>query len=85
LTVPNAGSVFKNPPGDSAGRLVEAAGLKGLQVGDAEVSTKHANFIVNKGEATATQVLALLRKVRGTVARKCGVRLQLEWKIIGES
>ena len=85
LTIPNAGSVFKNPPGDSAGRLVEAAGLKGTHVGDAEVSTKHANFIVNKGAATATQVLALLRKVRGTVARKCGVRLQLEWKIIGET
>jgi UDP-N-acetylmuramate dehydrogenase len=77
--------VFKNPPGDSAGRLVEAAGLKGVRVGDAEVSTKHANFIVNRGTATADQVLALIRKVRQTVARKFGVRLQLEWKIIGES
>jgi UDP-N-acetylmuramate dehydrogenase len=85
LTLPNAGSVFKNPPGDSAGRLVEAAGLKGVRVGDAEVSTKHANFIVNRGMATADQVLALIRKVRQTVARKFGVRLQLEWKIIGES
>lgn len=85
LTLPNAGSVFKNPPGDSAGRLVEAAGLKGARVGDAEVSTKHANFIVNRGTATADQVLALIRKVRQTVARKFGVRLQLEWKIIGES
>ncbi|MDH3504418.1 MAG: UDP-N-acetylmuramate dehydrogenase [Nitrospirota bacterium] len=85
LTLPNAGSVFKNPPGDSAGRLVEAAGLKGVRVGDAEVSTKHANFIVNRGTATADQVLALIRKVRQTVARKFGVRLQLEWKIIGES
>ena len=84
LTMPNAGSVFKNPPGDSAGRLVEAAGLKGMRVGDAEVSTKHANFIVNRGTATASQVLALIRKVRQTVARKFGVRLQLEWKIIGE-
>jgi UDP-N-acetylmuramate dehydrogenase len=85
LTIPNAGSVFKNPPGDSAGRLIEAAGLKGVRVGDAEVSTKHANFIVNRGTATATQVLALIRKVRQTVARKFGVRLKLEWKVIGES
>lgn len=85
LTIPNAGSVFKNPPGDSAGRLIEAAGLKGAHVGDAEVSAKHANFIVNRGTATAAQVLALIRKVRQTVARKCGVRLQLEWKVIGES
>jgi UDP-N-acetylmuramate dehydrogenase len=85
LTLPNAGSVFKNPPGDSAGRLVEAAGLKGVRVGDAEVSTKHANFIVNRGTATADQVLALIRRVRQTVARKFRVRLQLEWKIIGES
>jgi UDP-N-acetylmuramate dehydrogenase len=84
LTIPNAGSVFKNPPGDSAGRLVEAAGLKGRRIGDAEVSTKHANFIVNRGTATAAQILALIRKVQQTVAKKFGVRLQLEWKIIGE-
>jgi UDP-N-acetylmuramate dehydrogenase len=84
LTLLNAGSVFKNPPGDSAGRLVEAAGLKGLRVGDAEVSSKHANFIVNRGTATAAQVLALIRKVRQTVAKQFGVRLQLEWKILGE-
>jgi UDP-N-acetylmuramate dehydrogenase len=84
LTLPNAGSVFKNPPGDSAGRLIEAVGLKGWRIGDAEVSTKHANFIVNKGAATAEQVLMLVRKVRENVARKFGVRLQLEWKVIGE-
>jgi UDP-N-acetylmuramate dehydrogenase len=84
LTMPNAGSVFKNPNGDSAGRLIEAAGLKGLQIGDAEVSTKHANFIINRGAATAEQVLSLVRKVREQVARKFGVRLQLEWKVIGE-
>ncbi len=84
LTLPNAGSVFKNPTGDSAGRLIEAAGLKGWRIGDAEISTKHANFIVNKGAATAEQVLTLVRKVRETVARKFGVRLQLEWKVIGE-
>ena len=85
LSIPNAGSVFKNPPGDSAGRLVEAAGLKGARVGDAEVSTMHANFIVNRGSATAAQLLALIRKVRQTVERKFGVRLQLEWKVIGEA
>ncbi|GJL57470.1 MAG: UDP-N-acetylenolpyruvoylglucosamine reductase [Nitrospirales bacterium] len=85
LTLPNAGSVFKNPPGDSAGRLVEAAGLKGVRIGDAEISTRHANFIVNRGSATASQVLALIRKVRQAVVKKFGVRLQLEWKIIGES
>ena len=84
LTLPNAGSVFKNPVGDSAGRLIEAAGLKGLRIGDAEVSTKHANFIVNKGTATAEQVLLVVRKVRDRVARKFGVRLKLEWKVVGE-
>ena len=84
LSLPNAGSVFMNPTGNSAGRLIEAAGLKGLRRGDAEVSTKHANFIVNRGAATAEQVLALVRTVQAGVAQKFGVRLQLEWKVIGE-
>jgi len=84
LTLPNAGSVFKNPTGDSAGRLIEAAGLKGMRIGDAEVSMKHANFIVNRGAATAEQVLRLVRTVRERVARKFCVRLQLEWKVVGE-
>lgn len=84
LTIPNAGSVFKNPQGNSAGQLIEAAGLKGMRIGDAEVSTKHANFIVNRGRATAAQILALIRKVQGTVAKHAGVRLQLEWKVLGE-
>lgn len=84
LTLPNAGSVFKNPTGDSAGRLIEAAGLKGLRIGDAEVSTKHANFIVNRGGATAEHVLTLVRKVQDSVERKFCVRLQLEWKVVGE-
>ena len=84
LTLPNAGSVFKNPAGDSAGRLIEAAGLKGLRIGDAEVSTKHGNFIVNRGAATAEQVLRLVRTVRDRVSRKFGIRLHLEWKVIGE-
>ncbi len=84
LNLPNAGSVFKNPPGDSAGRLIEAAGLKGFRIGDAEVSPKHANFIVNRGAARAEQVLRLVRNVQRRVVRQFGIRLQLEWKILGE-
>ncbi len=84
LTLPNAGSVFKNPPGQSAGQLLESLGLKGLRVGDAEISSKHANFIVNCGHATASDVLTLIRKVRGAVAKKLGVHLELELKVLGE-
>ena len=85
LTLPSAGCVFKNPPQDSAGRVVEAAGLKGARVGDAQVSEKHANFIVNQGKATAKDVLALIRKVRAQVARKTGVQLELELKLVGQA
>ena len=85
LTLPSAGCVFKNPPNDSAGRVVEAAGLKGAHVGDAEVSRKHANFIVNQGHATAKDVLALIRKVRAQVVRKTGVKLDLELKVVGQA
>lgn len=85
LSLPSAGCVFKNPPNDSAGRVVEAAGLKGACVGDAQVSEKHANFIVNQGKASAKDVLALIRKVRGQVARKTGVKLELELKLVGEA
>jgi UDP-N-acetylmuramate dehydrogenase len=84
LAMPSAGCVFKNPPADSAGRLLEAAGMKGMRVGDAEVSTKHGNFIVNRGHATAAQVMDLIRKIRRTIRRKAGVRLDLELKIVGE-
>jgi UDP-N-acetylmuramate dehydrogenase len=84
LTLPSAGCVFKNPPNDSAGRVVEAAGLKGAHVGDAEVSRQHANFIVNQGHATAKDVLALIRKVRAHVLRKTGVKLDLELKVVGQ-
>jgi UDP-N-acetylmuramate dehydrogenase len=85
LTLPSAGCVFKNPPNDSAGRVVEAAGLKGACVGDAQVSDKHANFIVNQGNASAKDVLALIRKVRAQVARKTGIRLELELKLVGQA
>jgi UDP-N-acetylmuramate dehydrogenase len=85
LALPSAGCVFKNPPNDSAGRIVEAAGLKGAHVGDAEVSQKHANFIVNQGHASAKDVLALIRKVRARVARKTGVKLELELKVVGQA
>jgi UDP-N-acetylmuramate dehydrogenase len=85
LTLPSAGCVFKNPLNDSAGRLVEAAGLKGTSVGDAQVSTKHANFIVNQGHASAADVLSLIKKVRARIARKRGIKLELELKIVGEA
>lgn len=85
LTLPSAGCVFKNPLNDSAGRVVEAAGLKGTSVGDAQVSTKHANFIVNQGQASAADVLALIKKLRAQIARKTGVKLELELKVVGEA
>ena len=85
LTMPSAGCVFKNPPKDSAGRLIEAAGLKGFRVGDAEVSLKHGNFIVNRGQATAADVIALIGKVRQAIKRQFGVRLDLELKIVGDA
>lgn len=85
LTLPSAGCVFKNPANDSAGRVVEAAGLKGVSVGDACVSVKHANFIVNQGKASAADVLALIKKIRAQVVRKTGVKLTLELKLVGQA
>jgi UDP-N-acetylmuramate dehydrogenase len=82
---PSAGSVFKNPPGDSAGRLIEAAGLKGVSVGDAQISPKHANFIVNRGQARATDILALVKLARDVVSQKFGVQLELEIEVIGNN
>ncbi len=79
LTLPSAGCVWKNPPGGPpAGRLVEEAGCKGLRVGGAEVSEVHANFIVNRGEATCADVLALMEEVRHRVSDGCGSTLQRE-------
>ncbi|HJT19934.1 MAG TPA: UDP-N-acetylmuramate dehydrogenase [Nitrospira sp.] len=85
LAMPSAGCVFKNPVKDSAGRLIETAGLKGWRVGDAEVSLKHGNFIVNRGQASAADVIALIRKIRQAIKRQFGVRLDLELKIVGEA
>ena len=83
IEMPNAGCVFKNPKSDSAGRLIEAAGLKGARIGDAQVSTKHANFIVNRGHATAEDTQALIGLVGKTVVEKFGVALELEVQIVG--
>ena len=86
LELPNAGSVFRNPPGDHAARLIEAAGLKGYTIGGARVSEKHANFIVNtERRATAADIEAVIEHVRRVVANKAGVALELEVKIIGEA
>lgn len=84
LGLPSCGSVFRNPPGDFAARLIEAAGLKGHRIGGAEVSAKHANFIVNREQATAADVEALVAHVQQTVARVHDVHLQHEVRIVGE-
>jgi len=80
----SAGCMFKNPPGDSAGRLADAAGMKGARVGEAVVSTKHANFILNQGGARAADVLALAAAVRARVRDHAGVTLELEVQVVGE-
>jgi len=82
---PSCGSVFRNPPGDYAGRLIEASGLKDARIGGAEVSRKHANFIINDGAASAADIEALIVHVRDTVERLHGVRLVPEVQIVGES
>lgn len=83
LDMPSAGCIFKNPPGDSAGRLIDAAGAKGWREGGACVSPVHANFIVNEGGARAEDVLRLVRRVRESVTARFGVVLQLEVELIG--
>lgn len=84
LHLPNAGSIFKNPPGRSAGALIERLGLKGLRVGDAELSAQHANFIVNRGRATARDILELIRRIQETVREHAGIELELEVRVVGE-
>ncbi|TCV83017.1 UDP-N-acetylmuramate dehydrogenase [Sulfurirhabdus autotrophica] len=85
LNMPNAGSVFRNPEGDYAARLIEDTGLKGVAIGGAMVSTKHANFIVNTGSATATDIEMLIDKVQEAVNAKHGIQLVREVRIVGES
>ena len=75
--------MFTNPPGDHAARLIEAAGLKGFRIGDASVSQKHANFIINHGAARAADVERLIAHVRDTVARTHGITLTPEVRIVG--
>lgn len=82
---PSCGSVFRNPPEDHAARLIETAGLKGTCIGGACVSDKHANFIVNTGDATAADIEALIEKVRGAVEQQHGVSLLPEVHIVGET
>ena len=78
------GSMFKNPPGDYAGRLIEAAGLKGTRLGQAEISPLHANFFVNLGEARSADVLALIHRAHAAVLEQFGVDLELEVELVGD-
>jgi len=84
LGLPSCGSVFRNPPGDYAARLIEASGLKGHRCGGAQVSPKHANFIINTGDATAADIETLIEHIQQTVAACQGVRLELEVHVVGE-
>jgi UDP-N-acetylmuramate dehydrogenase len=78
------GSMFKNPSGDSAGRLIEAAGLKGKRIGNAQISPLHANFFLNLGDARAADVFALIQEARTTVREHSGIELELEIQLVGE-
>jgi UDP-N-acetylmuramate dehydrogenase len=84
LSYPNAGSIFKNPPGERAGRLIDQLGLKGYRIGDAQVSRKHANFIINRGQASVGDVLALIEYVQRYVRVHTGILLEEEVRIVGE-
>lgn len=85
LDKPNAGSTFRNPPGDHAARLIESCGLKGFSIGGAQVSIKHANFIINTGAATATDIENMIAHMQTTVKAKTGVELMREVKIVGDA
>lgn len=82
--LPSAGCAFKNPAGESAGRLIDRAGLKGTRIGDAQVSRRHANFIVNLGLATCDDVLSLMEHIQRSVGRQFGIRLEPEVRLLGE-
>jgi UDP-N-acetylmuramate dehydrogenase len=84
LNLPNAGSVFRNPPGDHAARLIESCGLKGFTIGGAQVSSKHANFIVNPaGTASAADIEAVIDHVQNEVLTRTGIELVREVRIVG--
>lgn len=85
LSLPNAGSIFKNPVGNYAGRLIEEVGLKGTAIGDAQISSLHANFIVNRGKATARDVLSLIRMIGKKVEKEKDITFELEIKIVGNN
>ena len=84
LELPSFGSTFRNPPGDFAGRLLQEAGLKGARIGGAEVSALHANFVVNRGGATARDVILLMRQMRDAVRERFGVTLETEVRLVGD-
>jgi len=84
LDMRSAGCIFKNPPGDSAGRIIDWLGLKGKRVGGAQVSPVHANFIVNTGNATASDIYNLIKLVRGKVFEKTRIALSLEVVTVGK-
>jgi UDP-N-acetylmuramate dehydrogenase len=84
MGLPSCGSVFRNPEGGHAGQLIESAGLKGFAIGGARVSEKHANFIINTGDATAADIEALIRHIQDTVRRIHGVSLEPEVRVVGE-
>ncbi len=84
MELPSAGSIFKRPPGHYTGPLIEDAGLKGFQIGGAQVSTKHAGFIVNKGNATAEDIVNLIEKIKKEVYKISGVQLEVEPRFLGE-
>ena len=84
VTMPSAGSIFKRPEGHFAGKLIEDSGLKGYTIGGAQVSTLHAGFIVNIGNATAKNILDLIKYIQEIVMRDYGVELETEVKVVGE-
>jgi UDP-N-acetylmuramate dehydrogenase len=84
LEYPNSGSVFKNIPGQPAGKLIEEMGMKGMNLGDAQISLKHANFIVNKGNATASDILALIALIQSKAKKEKDITLETEVVIVGE-
>jgi UDP-N-acetylmuramate dehydrogenase len=83
LDLPSCGSTFTNPPGDYAGRLIEAVGLKGHRIGGASISSKHANFIVNHGESSAQDILDLIRLARTEVFKQTGILMEPEVRLMG--